>query len=136
MSQPDRHHAINDIVTDADREMLALAYEESVPIPDPPHQEGPFIYYVVEARTRSRAFTMCSLRAIARARLAGEVQHQSALVDNLIDRLKQVSLSSVWLIEADPIHQAWIAMLPEPSRKRIHDAIAERFAVTDREEPP
>jgi hypothetical protein len=53
----------NDIITDADRELLAKAYDECV-------GDGPYPTYAALARDGTGAFTLCSLRAIARARLS------------------------------------------------------------------
>ena len=53
----------NDIITLEDRELLAQAYEESG------YLAGPYPSYAELARKGEGAFTLCSLRAIARARL-------------------------------------------------------------------
>lgn len=60
--------AANDIITQADRELLAQAYEESG------YNAGPYPSYAELARRGEGAFTLCSLRAIARARMAARNQ--------------------------------------------------------------
>ena len=59
----------NSIVTQEDRELLAQAYEES-------SREGPYPSYATLARIGDGAFTMCSLRAIARARMAARKRRE------------------------------------------------------------
>lgn len=59
----------NALITEADRELLAQAYEET-------GGEGPYPTYAELARKGYGAFTLCSLRAIARARLAAAVTQQ------------------------------------------------------------
>lgn len=54
----------NSIITAEDRELLAQAYEESE------YNGGPYPSYADLARRGQGAFTLCSLRAIARARIA------------------------------------------------------------------
>lgn len=58
----------DDDVTQADRELLAQAYEET-------SDGGPFPFYAAETRGSPRAFTRCALRAVARARLGEESSH-------------------------------------------------------------
>lgn len=53
---------LNGIITDYDRSLLADAYEEDV-------SDGPYPSYAKVAREGRGAFTLCSLRAIARARM-------------------------------------------------------------------
>jgi hypothetical protein len=55
----------NSIITEADRELLAQAYEEI-------GGAGPYPTYAEIARSGSGDFTLCTLRAIARARLASK----------------------------------------------------------------
>lgn len=55
----------NSIITQADRDLLAEAYAEHV-------GEGPYPSYADVARRGEGAFTLCSLRAIARARLQSQ----------------------------------------------------------------
>lgn len=54
----------NDIITDADKQMLADAYNEMG------LGEGPYQGYARLALEGRGSFTLCSLRAIARARIA------------------------------------------------------------------
>lgn len=54
----------NDIITAEDRRLLAEAYEERGA------GEGPYPTYADLALRGFGAFTLCSLRAIARARIA------------------------------------------------------------------
>lgn len=57
----------NSIITEADRKMLAEAYEEG-------GSEGAYPTYANLALRGSGDFTLCSLRAIARARIAASKQ--------------------------------------------------------------
>ena len=59
----------NSIITQADRELLAQAYEESE------YLGGPYPTYARLARDGEGAFTLCSLRAIARARMKAEANN-------------------------------------------------------------
>lgn len=110
----------NDDVTDEDRELLAQAYEET-------SGGGPFVLYAAEARGSPRAFTRCALHAIARARLGKEPSYQVDLVEDFVQRLGKISLSAVFIMEADAIHQAWIGNLSKTDRDRIRAAIRRRM---------
>lgn len=59
----------NDIITDADRRLLAEAYLERL-------REGPYTSYAQLALKGNGAFTLCALRAIARARMGRFVDVQ------------------------------------------------------------
>jgi len=63
MPRPD-----NSIITQADRDLLAEAYMEGG------IREAPYTTYAELARKGDGAFTLCSLRAIARARMAARAQ--------------------------------------------------------------
>lgn len=60
------------IITQEDRELLAQAYEEGG------QREQPYHEYAALAREGRGAFTMCSLRAIARARMASAEREAAA----------------------------------------------------------
>lgn len=107
-------------VTQEDRELLAQAYEET-------SGGGPFPFYAAEARGNPRAFTRCALRAIARARLGEEPLYRKDLVEDFIQRLGKISLSAVFIMEADAVHQAWIRNLSKTDRDRIRAAIQARM---------
>ena len=60
----------NTIITEADRKLLADAYLEG-------GWEGAYPTYAEIAMKGNGAFTLCSLRAIARARMAATSQPQT-----------------------------------------------------------
>lgn len=60
------------IITQEDRELLAQAYEEGG------RREQPYHTYADLAREGHGAFTLCSLRAIARARMASTAREAAA----------------------------------------------------------
>lgn len=69
---PDRgERNVSDTITERDRELLALEYERG-------QGDGPYPTYANLARKGSGAFTLCSLRAIARARAEGFAQGAAA----------------------------------------------------------
>jgi hypothetical protein len=61
----------NDIITPHDRQLLAAAYREQF------GESGPYPAYAELALKGDGAFTLCSLRAIARARIEAEQNRQS-----------------------------------------------------------
>lgn len=64
-------HSVSIPIADRDRELLALEYERG-------SGDGPYPTYADLARRGVGAFTLCSLRAIARARAEGFAQGAAA----------------------------------------------------------